>query len=92
MAQKKYRDQIVEDTIRGMLSAGYDHDDLPAIRMISNDTMDYMEKEGVITRKQSDRISQKRLVKEVKAKVKKRRLQRGYLFGGNGLKIDPFYD
>jgi len=91
MAQKKYRDQVVEDTIRGMLSAGYSHDDVSAIRTISNDTMDMLEKDGSITRKQSDRISQDKLVKEVKAKVKKRRYTRGYLFGEGDLKIDPYY-
>jgi hypothetical protein len=48
--------------------------DKPLIRQNLNDTMDSMERDGQITRKQSDMLSQDRLVKLVQKKMRERKL------------------
>jgi len=65
------KEEIIESTIAGMLMNGYGFDDIPAIRTISNDVMDRIEKEGRASRKQTDRISQTIIIKEVRRRMKR---------------------
>jgi hypothetical protein len=67
------KEEVIDRTVAGMLMSGYNADDIPAIRTISNDIMDSIEREGRASRKQTDRLSQAIIVKEVRRRLKRGR-------------------
>ena len=62
----KTKQEVIQRSIDGMLMSGYKANDTTAMRMISNDVMDAIEKEGRATRKQTNMLSQDVLIKEIK--------------------------
>jgi len=67
------KEEVIDRTVAGMLMSGYNADDIPAIRTISNDIMDSIEREGRASRKQTDRLSQAIIIKEVRRRLKRGR-------------------
>ena len=67
------KEEVIDRTVAGMLMSGYNADDIPAIRTISNDIMDSIERGGRASRKQTDRLSQAIIIKEVRRRLKRGR-------------------
>ena len=65
-----YREELNNRTASAMIANGSSWDDIPAIRMFSNDIMDEMQKAGMVTTAESDRLSQKVTIKEVQKLMK----------------------
>lgn len=69
-----YRAVLSKETAHEMMRQKYGVNDRAAIRTISNDLMDSLEKRGFVTRKQSDQLSQDVTIREVQRIMRKRRI------------------
>ena len=65
------RDLVTSDTITGMRSGGYGWGDVPAIRTISNDIIDHAIRNGYVTSKEADRLSQDVTIQEVQRSLRR---------------------
>lgn len=70
-----YRQELNNRTASAMIANKYSWNDVSAIRMLSNNIMDMLEKEGVVTRAESDRLSQDITIKEVQKILKEKKLR-----------------
>jgi len=70
MKQAKINQAGVIESSVAMALRSCDWNDLPAIREALNDTMDYYEKEGMLSQAVADTWSQQRMVKAVQKILK----------------------
>ncbi len=75
--KKSLRNMVTTLTAAAMESSKYSWDDIPAIRMLSNNIMDELKREDYCTDKECDKLSQDVTIKEVKKLMKNRALNRG---------------
>lgn len=67
-----YRKEVSNRTAAAMIMNRYAVNDKTAIRTLSNDIMDQFEKEGVVSRAESDKLSQDVTIKEVQRIMRQR--------------------
>lgn len=67
-----WKEAIAESAAYKMLVSGYSISDTPAVREAINDTLDEFEKSGKLSRKQTDLLSQDKLVKMVRIEMRQR--------------------
>lgn len=70
---KSLREVVTSDTVVAMLESGYGTNDIPAIRTISNDLMDSLQRDGFCTAAECNRLSQDVTIKEVQKRLRKHR-------------------